>query len=68
MPGMNGLEVCQHIRADRALTGLRVIAYTAHALPEQQQHFLASGFDAILVKPISCRAVQELLLAQMPCR
>jgi CheY-like chemotaxis protein len=67
MPGMNGLEVCQRIRVDRALTGLRVIAYTAHALPEEQQRFLASGFDDVLVKPTSSRAVQELLLAQTPC-
>jgi CheY-like chemotaxis protein len=67
MPGMNGLEVCQRIRADRALAGVRVIAYTAHVLPEQQQCFLTSGFDDVLLKPISCRAVQELLLAQTPC-
>ena len=64
MPGMTGLEVCQRIRADQARAGLRVIAYTAHALREQQQCFLAGGFDDVLVKPISLRAVQELLLAQ----
>jgi two-component system chemotaxis response regulator CheY len=67
MPGMNGLEVCQRIRADRALAGLRVIAYTAHALPEEQQRFLAGGFDDVLVKPISSQAVQELLMALLPC-
>jgi CheY-like chemotaxis protein len=67
MPGMNGLEVCQRIRADRTLTGLRVIAYTAHALPEEQQRFLASGFNDVLVKPTSFRAVQELLMALLPC-
>ena len=67
MPGMNGLEVCQRIRADHALAGLRVIAYTAHALPEEQQRFLAGGFDAVLVKPTSFRAIQELLSAQTQC-
>ena len=67
MPGMNGLDVCRHIRADPCLMALRVIAYTAHALLEQQQRFLASGFDAVLLKPISFRAVQELILAQTPC-
>ena len=67
MPGMTGLEVCQHIRADPRLMALRVIAYTAHALLEQQQRFLASGFDAVLLKPISFRAVQELIMAQTPC-
>ena len=63
MPGMNGLEVCQRIRADRTLAGLRVIAYTAHALPEEQQRFRAGGFDDVLVKPTSFQAVQEMLLA-----
>ena len=66
MPGMNGMDVCQRIRADHALMALRVIAYTAHALREEQQRFLAGGFDAVLVKPMSLRAVQELLLAQTP--
>jgi two-component system, chemotaxis family, chemotaxis protein CheY len=67
MPGMNGEDVCRHIRADPALAGLRVIAYTAHAFLEEQQRFLARGFDDVLVKPISFRAVQEMLLAQTPC-
>ena len=67
MPGMNGMDVCQRIRADQALAGVRVIAYTAHVLQEQQQRFLAGGFDGVLVKPISVRTVQELLLAQTPC-
>jgi two-component system, chemotaxis family, chemotaxis protein CheY len=67
MPGMNGLEVCQRIRADRALAGLRVIAYTAHAFLEEQQRFRAGGFDDVLVKPINSRAVQELLMAQTLC-
>jgi CheY-like chemotaxis protein len=67
MPGITGMEVCQRIRADQGLAGVRVIAYTAHALREQQQRFLTGGFDDVLVKPISFRAVQELLLAQTPC-
>jgi two-component system, chemotaxis family, chemotaxis protein CheY len=67
MPGMNGLDVCQRIRADHTLAGLRVIAYTAHAFLEQQRRFLAGGFDDVLVKPISFRAVQEMLMAQTPC-
>src|SRR5215813_11399172 len=37
MPGMNGMDVCRHIRADPRLRELRVIAYTAHALVEEQR-------------------------------
>src|SRR5712691_8112838 len=65
MPGMTGLEVCQRIRADHELMELRVIAYTAHVLLEEQQRFLAGGFDDVLLKPISSQAVQELIMAQM---
>jgi two-component system chemotaxis response regulator CheY len=67
MPGMNGEEVCRQIRADPCLREVRVIAYTAHVLLEEQQRFLAGGFDALLLKPISFRAVQELIRAQAPC-
>jgi CheY-like chemotaxis protein len=67
MPGMNGLDVCQRIRADRGLMGLRVIAYTAHVLLEEQQRFLAGGFDDVLLKPISFQALQEVIVSQMPC-
>ena len=65
MPGMTGLEVCQQIRADRELRELRVIAYTAHVLLEEQQRFLAGGFDDVLLKPINFQAVQDLIMAQM---
>jgi len=65
MPGMNGMDVCQRIRADPRLVELRVIAYTAHALLAEQEHFLASGFDDVLLKPISFQGVQELIMSQM---
>jgi len=65
MPGMTGVEVCQHIRANPRLAEVRVIAYTAHVLVADEERFLASGFDDVLLKPISFRAVEELLMAQM---
>jgi CheY-like chemotaxis protein len=68
MPGMNGMEVCQHIRADPTLRELRVIAYTAHAYSEQEQRFLDSGFDDVLVKPLRAQALQEVVQALTPGR
>jgi two-component system cell cycle response regulator DivK len=67
MPGMTGLEVCQRLRADARLRELRVIAYTAHALREEQQSFLAGGFDDVLTKPMNLRDVQGLIVSQTPC-
>ena len=53
MPGMSGMEVCQNIRANRTLANLPVIAYTAHAQPEDRRNFIASGFNEVLIKPIN---------------
>jgi two-component system, chemotaxis family, chemotaxis protein CheY len=66
MPGMSGDEVCRHIRADGGLKDLRVIAYTAHTMREEQQNILAAGFDALLIKPINKAALLESLLVPKP--
>lgn len=53
MPGLSGEEVCERIRKEPTLAGLRVIAYTAHAMPEEKQRIMSAGFDDLLIKPIS---------------
>lgn len=53
MPGLSGEQVCERIRQDANLAGLRVIAYTAHAMPEEKHRIMGAGFDDLLIKPIS---------------
>jgi CheY-like chemotaxis protein len=53
MPGISGMEVCQNIRASATLSHLPVIAYTAHAQPEDRRNFIASGFNEVLIKPVN---------------
>jgi CheY-like chemotaxis protein len=60
LPGMDGVEVLQGIRADAGLRDLPVIALTAHAMAGDRERFLAAGFDGYLTKPI---VDDELLLA-----
>lgn len=57
MPGMSGEEVCRKIRQEKHLKGLRVVAYTAHAMPEERERIMQSGFDDLLIKPISRAAL-----------
>lgn len=61
MPGISGTEVCQCLRGDPALAGLFIVAYTAHALPEQRVEMLAAGFDEVLIKPINRQRLLEAL-------
>lgn len=57
MPGMSGIEMCHRIRANSAYAELPVIAYTAHAQPEDRRNFIASGFNEVLIKPINREAL-----------
>jgi two-component system, cell cycle response regulator DivK len=52
LPGMDGTEILQRIRADVALRALPVIALTAHAMAGDKEKFLAAGFDDYVTKPI----------------
>jgi putative two-component system response regulator len=40
---------------------LRIIAYTAHAMPHEIQELQEAGFDSVLVKPIRRQDLIEAL-------
>lgn len=52
LPEMDGGEVLEKIRATSNLSGLPVIALTAHAMVGDRERFLSSGFDGYISKPI----------------
>lgn len=51
MPGMDGYEVCRHLRANPANAMLPVILITASEPLEQRAHGLESGADDFISKP-----------------
>ena len=59
MPGMDGLEVAQRLRAEH--TGLFLIAVTGYGEDEDRRQSKAAGFDEHLVKPIDPTALRSLL-------
>jgi CheY-like chemotaxis protein len=61
MPDLNGEEVCHRLRANPANAGLKIVAYTAHAGSEDAERFLANGFDAVLIKPISLKCLTQVV-------
>src|SRR5262245_25806281 len=70
LPGMNGIEALQHLRADEATRAIPVMAVTASAMTQDRQKILAAGFDAYQSKPINVKefidAVAALLARHAP--
>lgn len=60
MPVLDGEETCRRIRANPAWAGIRVVAYTAHALESERQRIMGAGFDDMVIKPVTA---QDLLRA-----
>jgi signal transduction histidine kinase/ActR/RegA family two-component response regulator/HPt (histidine-containing phosphotransfer) domain-containing protein len=62
MPEMDGLEAVRQIRANPAWRSLPVIALTANARNEERQHYIASGMNDVISKPIDTTLLFEILL------
>lgn len=61
MPGIDGVEVARHIRQSNGPSaGARIVALTAHALPEDRLRFQRAGIDDCLIKPVT-----EAMLARV---
>lgn len=64
MPGMNGLETLEKIRALPGAAGkLPVIAMTADAMAEHRAKYLTSGVDGYLAKPINPARIEAEIKA-----
>jgi two-component system cell cycle response regulator DivK len=55
LPGIDGVQALQHLRADPATAGIPVIAVTAFAMKADRERFLAAGFDEYVEKPLDIR-------------
>ena len=66
MPGLSGLETCAALRAAPRGGDLYIIAYTAHAFPEERREILTAGFDDIIVKPVNLQSMANAIQRYFP--
>jgi signal transduction histidine kinase len=58
LPGLDGLEVCRRVRADRAMDDTRILMLTARADDQTKLAALRCGADDFLTKPFSSLEVR----------
>jgi len=62
MPELDGLQVARRLRGGSGSNrDTRIVALTAHLLPEEQHKLLAAGFNLCLTKPITEQQLIQLL-------
>jgi two-component system, sensor histidine kinase len=61
LPGINGYEVAEHIRADASLPDVALIALTGWGSPDDRRKALAAGFDVHLTKPVTAEDLHDAL-------
>ena len=66
LPDMNGFELLSRLKADPRTAGLRCIALSADALPEQVRAAREAGFDDYWTKPISIAHMWQALEQLLP--
>jgi CheY-like chemotaxis protein len=66
MPVMDGLAAIREIRTDAALKDIPIVALTALVMPGDRERCLAAGATDYLSKPVSLKALAELVKRLLP--
>lgn len=66
LPDIDGTQVCRRVRAGGPNAATRIVACTAHASAREAEHFIASGFSGLLIKPFLVNELFAALGVQLP--
>jgi len=61
MPGLDGYELAEAVRADPSLAGVKLIALSAYSDDRHARRAAAVGFERVLIKPANAAEVLEVL-------
>ncbi len=66
MPGMDGLELTRHLKADPLRRHIVIVAFTAFAMQGDEAKMRAAGCDGYLSKPINVHTLAASIRAMLP--
>lgn len=61
MPGMQGIDLLRHVRADEKLKLLPVLMVTSEQKQEQINEAMSAGVNGYILKPFSVKTLEENL-------
>jgi two-component system cell cycle response regulator DivK len=61
LPGMDGREATQVLKADTNTRHIPIIALTAFAMKGDRERLLAEGFDGYISKPINIKEIPQVV-------
>ena len=68
MPGIDGIQALQRIRADERTRGIPTVALTASVMAGDRERFDTAGFDGFIAKPIDVRTFPDQVRAALERR
>ena len=66
LPDVDGLELTRRFRADPAMKGVVILAYTANNGPDDEEKAKEAGCDGYIVKPIDARTFADQVRKYLP--
>ena len=61
LPEVSGYEICQAVRMDKALAGVKILMMTARGSALERRKGLAMGADGFISKPFELQALRDEL-------
>jgi two-component system, sensor histidine kinase len=61
LPGFDGLEVANRLRADPATRGVLLVAMTGYGQPDDRRRTAEAGFEGHIVKPVTSDQLNDVI-------
>lgn len=62
MPGINGFEICRHLKYNPQTSAIKILAITGYPCPNARQKIVGIGADYLLEKPLDTDLLRKVVL------